>query len=56
LGNVHDALLIFALIIPSGLLTFAQEFRAESTMQKLANLLKFFVKVYRDGNIIEITS
>jgi len=56
LGNVHDALLIFALIIPSGLLTFAQEFRAESTMQKLANLLKVFVKVYRSGNIINIPS
>lgn len=56
LGNVHDAFLIFALIIPSGLLTFAQEFRAESTMQKLANLLKFLVKVYRGGNIIEIPS
>lgn len=56
LGNVHDALLIFALIIPSGLLTFAQEFRAESTMQKLANLLKVFVKAYRDGSLIEIPS
>ena len=54
LGNRHDALVLLAIIIPSGLLTFIQEFRAEATLNKLANRLVRRVKVLRGIEEIEI--
>ena len=39
LGNKHDALVLLAIIIPSGLLTFVQEYRAEATLRRLASRL-----------------
>lgn len=39
LGNPHDALVLLAIIIPSGLLTFIQEYRAEGTLRRLAKRL-----------------
>lgn len=47
LGNSHDALVLLAIIIPSGLLTFAQEFRAENTLAKLKERLEIKIKVSR---------
>ncbi|MFM8205836.1 MAG: cation-translocating P-type ATPase [Actinomycetales bacterium] len=54
LGNAHDALVLLAIIIPSGLLTFAQEFRAENTLAKLKERLAIKVKVLRNDNKEEI--
>jgi Mg2+-importing ATPase len=48
LGNAHDALILLAIILPSGLLTFFQEFRAENTMQELRQRLAVPVRVLRD--------
>ena len=54
LGNLQDALILMAIIIPSGLLTFFQEFRAESTLQALRERLELRIKVVRDGQPIEL--
>ena len=53
LGNSHDALVLLAIIIPSGLLTFAQEFRAENILAKLKERLAIKVKVCRVFGDIE---
>ena len=49
LGNQHDALVLLAIIIPSGLLTFFQEYRAEATIAKLERRLTPKAIVIRDG-------
>lgn len=49
LGNSHDALVLLAIVIPSGLLTFVQEFRAEATLRSLENRLETKVLVLRNG-------
>lgn len=49
LGNIHDAAILLAIIIPSGLLTFAQEFRAASTIHRLRKRLATTVVTLRDG-------
>ena len=54
LGNAHDALILLAIIIPSGLLTFIQEFRAEGTMARLRERLAVRVRVIRDGVQVQI--
>ena len=54
LGNVHDALILFAIIIPSGLLTFIQEFRAETTLKALQKRLELRVDVIRNGKEQEV--
>lgn len=56
LGNSHDALILLAIIIPSGLLTFFQEFRAENTLRALQKRLELRVNVIRAGNEVEIPS
>lgn len=55
LGNEHDALVLFAIIIPSGLLTFIQEYRAESTLKRLAARLVTRIRVLRSGAEIELS-
>ena len=54
LGNPHDALILLAIIIPSGLLTFIQEFRAENTLRELQERLELKVKVVREDKEFEI--
>ena len=54
LGNFHDALILFAIIIPSGLLTFAQEFRAATTLERLRERLGFSVMAIRDGKEVSV--
>lgn len=56
LGNEHDALVLLAIIIPSGLLTFMQEYRAEETIRKLATRLAPTALVIRDGAEIEVAT
>ena len=48
-GDVIDGLIILAIIIPSGLLSFAQEHRAGKVMQTLLQQLKTQVRVIRAG-------
>ncbi len=55
LGNLHDAAILFAIIIPSGLLTFFQEFRAASIIKGLRERLSTTVMVLRDGVEREIS-
>ncbi|MBU3716115.1 MAG: HAD-IC family P-type ATPase [Candidatus Nanopelagicaceae bacterium] len=55
-GNVHDALILLAIIVPSGLLTFIQEFRAENTLRALQKRLELRIEVVRDGQVIEISA
>lgn len=54
LGNTHDALVLLAIIIPSGLLTFIQEFRADTTLKALSRRLERRFSIYRNGDLIEV--
>lgn len=54
LGNEHDAVILLAIIIPSGLLTFIQEFRAETTLRSLQQRLESQVEVNRGGIELKI--
>lgn len=49
LGNLHDAAILLAIIIPSGLITFFQEYRAHITITQLQIRLATYVHVFRDG-------
>lgn len=49
LGNFHDSLILLAIIVPSGLLTFFQEHRAAMTLAELRQRLSSNVTVIRDG-------
>ena len=55
-GDVIDGLIILAIIIPSGLLSFFQEHRAGKIMETLLSQLRTHVHVIRDGAEIEIDS
>lgn len=54
LGNSHDALILLAIVIPSGLLTFAQEYRAENTLRNLERRLEANVTLLRNGKEIKV--
>ncbi|NDD59975.1 MAG: magnesium-translocating P-type ATPase [Actinobacteria bacterium] len=56
LGNAHDALILLAIILPSGLLTFIQEYQAEMTMNRLRARLSLTVKTIRNGEEREVPS
>ncbi len=51
LGDTIDALAIFTIIILNGLLGFAQEWKAETSLQGLKKMLNPRCRVIRDGNI-----
>lgn len=55
LGNAHDAIILLAIIIPSCLLTFVQEFRASGTLKRLEERLAVRVTVVRDGIVRQIS-
>jgi Mg2+-importing ATPase len=55
LGNLHDSAILFAIIIPSGLLTFVQEFRAAAIMKQLQERLSTAVIAIRDGKECEVS-
>jgi Mg2+-importing ATPase len=52
-GDVTDGVIILAIIVPSGLLSFWQEHRAGETMKALMARVQVHVEVMRDG--IEVT-
>ncbi len=54
-GDYQDGFIILAIIIPSGLLGFWQEHRANNTMQKLLEQLTVNCSVIRDGEETEIS-
>ncbi len=54
LGNEHDAFLLLAIIMPSGLLTFLQEYRAEKIIEQLASRLAPNALVIRNDVETEI--
>lgn len=54
LGEVTDGIIILAIIIPSGLLGFWQEHRANKTMQSLMSQVQVHVEVIRDGKEVSI--
>ncbi len=54
LGEITDGIIILAIIIPSGLLGFWQEHRANKTMQSLMSQVQIHVEVIRDGKEVTI--
>ncbi len=54
LGDVTDAVIIFAIVLISGLLGFWQERGATNAVEKLLSLVQIKAAVLRDGNEIEI--
>lgn len=54
-GDTTDGLIILAIVIPSGLLGFWQEHRADRTMASLRSRLAIKTRVRRAGSIIEIS-
>ena len=53
-GEVRDSIIILAILIPSGLLGFYQEYRASSTMKALLERVQVKCRVVRDGRVVSI--
>ena len=53
-GDVTDGLIILAIIVPSGLLSFWQEHRAGQTMKALMRRVQVHVEVMREGREITV--
>ena len=53
IGSLGDSLILLAIIVPSALLTFTQEYRAECTVRGLSERLGTKVSLFRDG--LEVT-
>ena len=53
-GDLADGLIILAIVIPSGLLGFWQEHRADRTMAALRSRLAIRARVRRDGSVVEL--
>ncbi len=56
IGERLDALLILVIVGINGFVGFLQEYQAEKTLEKLRELVKQKIKVYRDGSLIEVDS
>ena len=54
LGDLIDGIVILAIIIPSGLLSFWQEDRASKTMKLMTSRLQVQVRTWRDGQVVEV--
>lgn len=54
LGEIADAISIFAIVILNGLLGFIQEYRTEKSLQALKELASPNAKVIRDGKVTVI--
>jgi len=54
LGEIVDAIVIFAVIILNGIFGFIQEFRAEKALEHLQEYVSYKAKVFRDGKLIEV--
>jgi len=53
-GNLLDAILILIILFLNAIFGFAQEYRAEKSLDKLKNYVKSVVRVIRNGKIVEI--
>ncbi len=56
LGDVRTTVVLIALVLFNTIIGFAQEFRAEKTMQALEKLVQARAEVYRSGKLEEIES
>jgi Ca2+-transporting ATPase len=56
LGDVHTAAVLVALILFNTIIGFAQEYRAEKTMQALERLVKPTAEAMRDGSLVQVDS
>lgn len=54
IGNTLDGTLILIILFLNALFGFAQEYRAEKSLDKLKTYVKSVVRVIRDGKIIEL--
>lgn len=54
LSGVTDALIIFAIVLLSGILGFWQEYGAAGAVEKLLSMVRVNVRVLRDGEVTEI--
>jgi len=52
-GNI-EGITILAIVVVNVLVGFAQEYKSEKALQKLAILIKYRVKVLRDNKILEV--
>ena len=50
IGDLYDALLLLAIVVPSALLSFWQEYRANKTMKALLKRVEVHVEVIRGGS------
>src|SRR5689334_20291604 len=54
LGETVDAVIILAIVIPSGLLSFSQEYGASRAMEELVATVGVRVRVRRDGTVATV--
>ncbi len=54
LGDILDSVIILAIILASGLLSFFQEYAASGALAKLQEVVKVTTTVKRGGEIVEI--
>ncbi|MEM5811618.1 MAG: magnesium-translocating P-type ATPase [Candidatus Aenigmatarchaeota archaeon] len=52
--SVTESIIILAILFINSLLGFVQEYKSEKALRKLCKLIKYYTKVLRDGNLVEI--
>ncbi|MEM5832384.1 MAG: HAD-IC family P-type ATPase, partial [Candidatus Aenigmatarchaeota archaeon] len=52
--SVTEAIIILTILFVNSLLGFFQEYKSEKALRKLCKLIKYYTKVLRDGNLMEI--
>ena len=55
-GEMLDAIVILAILLINAVLGFFQEYRAETTIEKLKKMLTYKARVIRNGEVVEINS
>ena len=54
LGETSDVFIILFILLATGIVSFVQERHAGKAVEKLKSIIRTKVKVYRDGNIVEV--
>ncbi len=54
LGETSDVFIILFILLATGIVSFIQERHAGKAVEKLKSIIRTKVKVYRDGNIVEV--